>query len=79
MPTLGNSAPPVTRLYRSLLNREPDAAGLQYWNNQLAGGATREAVAQGIYDSPEHRGIQVDEYYQHYLNRASDPQGRAGG
>ncbi len=74
---VSNAAPPVIHLYRSLLNREPDAAGLQYWNSQLAGGVSRDAVVQRIYDSPEHRGIQVDEYYHQYLNRAADPQGRA--
>jgi hypothetical protein len=70
--------PPVAHLYRTLLNRDPGPAELSYWNGQLNQGATRLMVAQSIYDSPEHRGIQVDDYYQEFLNRPCDPQGRAG-
>jgi hypothetical protein len=32
-------------------------------------------VAQGIWDSTEHRGLQVDSYYSTYLHRTADPSG----
>jgi hypothetical protein len=72
------SQPPVAHLYQALLKRDAGPAELSYWNNQIDQGATRLTVAQSIYDSAEHRGLQVDDYYQEFLNRPSDPQGRAG-
>jgi hypothetical protein len=35
-------------------------------------------VAEGIWDSPEHRGLEVDQFYATYLHRAADPAERAG-
>jgi hypothetical protein len=67
----------VEALYRTLLHRDPEAAGLADWVNQLDAGVTRLQVAQGIWESREHRGLQVDEYYTSYLHRTSDTAGRA--
>ncbi len=44
----------VTICYRVYLNREPDAAGLADWVNQLAKGATRESILDGFIGSPEY-------------------------
>ena len=44
----------VTRLYRAILGREPDEAGLAAWTAQLdAGTASREEVFDGFAGSPE--------------------------
>jgi hypothetical protein len=76
-PTIPAPTTSVPQLYRALLNREAGEPELSYWTSQLDQGATPLIVAQRIYDSVEHRGIQVDEYYQVFLNRPSDPLGRA--
>ena len=43
----------ITFLYRFLLHRAPDAAGLATWNAQLNNGATRGEVWAVIQNSPE--------------------------
>ena len=43
----------VTRCYRSILLREPDASGLSGWVNALSGGLTGEDVASGFVYSAE--------------------------
>jgi len=45
-------------VYRKLLGRPPDAAGLDYWVDQVtASGRTR--VAQRFYETPESRRTRV--------------------
>jgi hypothetical protein len=67
----------VRGLYRAVLNREPDASGLESWVSFLSHGGTRTQAAAGFWNSPEHRGLQVDGFYHQYLNRHADPGGRA--
>lgn len=44
----------VTLLYANVLDRSPDAAGLQHWLDRLSeGGYSREQVVQGFAQSPE--------------------------
>ena len=43
----------VTMLYRTMMDREPDAAGLQDWVNRLENGAKREDIYDGFADSVE--------------------------
>ena len=38
----------VTLLYRNVLDREPDAAGLQSWSSALNGGTPRSQVVLGF-------------------------------
>lgn len=45
----------VTRLYANVLGRAPDAAGLQAWTAQLAGGASRAEVLLGFSESTEYK------------------------
>jgi hypothetical protein len=69
----------VTRLYADLLGRLPDAGGLAFWVHQLhAGVLSRTQVGAAFYNSAERRGVEVDQFYQTFLHRAADPQGRAG-
>src|SRR5262249_37771054 len=68
----------VRALYRDVLNRAADVAGVQWWVDRLQAGASRLDVATAIWDSPEHRGLEVDQLYTSFLHRAADPAGRAG-
>ncbi len=43
----------VTLLYRTMLNREPDSAGLRDWCSRLASGSSREFVFDGFLYSRE--------------------------
>lgn len=43
----------VTLLYNNVLDRSPDQAGLQFWMDHLANGATREFVVNGFSESGE--------------------------
>lgn len=53
---LGNVDPVayVTGLYRELLGREPEPAGLQSWVAAMQNGMTPEQVRQGFMQSPEY-------------------------
>jgi hypothetical protein len=67
----------VATLYGTLLDRAPDAAGLNIWFQALFHGTSREQVARAIWESPEHRGRQIDEYYQTFLHRQASSAERA--
>ena len=47
----------VTRCYRVMLNREPDATGKQNWLNRLKNGYTRKKVLKGFVESSEFTNI----------------------
>ncbi len=44
--------------------------------NLLATGTTPTTIATDFWTSAEHRGLQVDSYYETFLNRPADPAGR---
>jgi hypothetical protein len=68
----------IDGLYRDLLNRQSDIGGLTGFAMELYNGASRAQIAQIIWRSAEHRGIEVDQLYAMILHRAADPAGRAG-
>ena len=47
----------VIMLYRTMMDREPDAAGLDDWVTKLQAGTTREKVFDGFADSVEFNNI----------------------
>lgn len=74
----------VARLYYGLLNRAPDAAGLQNFEAAAHNGASLESIANTVLTSSEygngHPGGQtniqfVDSLYTNALGRAADPVG----
>lgn len=67
----------VTSLYQNVLGRAPDAGGLAFYVKEINGGLNNQAVATQIWDSPEHRGDEVDSYYETFLHRSADASGRA--
>ena len=46
---------PITGLYQSLLGRAPDAAGLQYWQQQLASGKSLQDISNAFMKTPEYQ------------------------
>jgi hypothetical protein len=67
----------VTALYVDLLNRLPDASGLSHWVGKLEAGMTRAQVTATFWNSPEHRGLQVDRLYLAFLHQRPDLTSRA--
>ena len=66
----------VKRLYQHVLRRDAGAAEVQHWVDQLALGASREAVARGFLISAERLSTVIDGYYRLLLGRGIDPSGR---
>ncbi len=68
----------VEAIYRAVLDRNADPGGLSSWTGHLNDGSyTRLQVVQGIRNSPEHFGQEIDVFYETLLGRAADPQGLA--
>ncbi len=64
----------VTALYRQVLLRDPDQAGLDDWV-ALVTSSGRQAVAAGFYDSTEKALQRVQRLYADLLGRAADDSG----
>lgn len=47
----------VTMLYRTMMDREPDEAGLNDWVTRLQSGTSRQSVFDGFADSTEFDNI----------------------
>jgi hypothetical protein len=67
----------VTGLFNAVLGRAPDPAGLAGWGRMMQCGVPRAQLAEDIWDSPEHRGLEVDQYFNSYLHRSPQPGERA--
>jgi hypothetical protein len=66
----------VAEVYRALLERQVDQAGLDFWTHMLAQGMNRAAMVDSLQtNSSEYRFLQVQELYERYLGRA--PEGSA--
>jgi hypothetical protein len=65
----------VTALYKDILNRDPDAAGLATFLNYLSNSVPRANVAAAILSSPEHYSDLVQDWYHEFLGRAADNSG----
>lgn len=66
----------VTRLYQTVLHRNPAPSEVSYWVGRLAHGASRGSVAMGFLLSTEHLSSVVDGYYVTILGRHLDPSGK---
>ena len=76
----------LTELYIAYFNRAPDAIGLFYWGDQMAGGMSLTEIAGHFFDQPETRALYgdledlpefVQTVYQNVLGRAPDAVGMA--
>jgi RHS repeat-associated protein len=71
----GTDAKWLAALYRDLLGREPDPAGIQYWTPIIALPGGRCVVAMGFTNSLERARQRVTDDYQRYLGRVPDQTG----
>ena len=78
-PTLVDIAlrPWISALYADVLGRAPDAAGLQFWLDQLGSGQSLRSVANGFLSSQEYCTRVITDLYQQLLSRAPDASGLA--
>lgn len=67
----------IDGLYRTMLGRSADDSGLVYWLTMLHNGVNPLQVVQAIWNSTEHRAIEVNEFYLMVLGRPADAPGRA--
>ncbi len=67
----------VNSLYVTILGRNADSYGLNYFTAQLGAGVSRNEVVQAIWNSAEHVGKIVDGLYAQYLHRGADSMGRS--
>jgi hypothetical protein len=67
----------IRGMYATLLLRNPDQAGLDYWVGQLDAGISPAAVAFGFTASPERETIRITDDYMTYLGRQPDDGGLA--
>jgi hypothetical protein len=65
----------VSQVYEDVLGRSADSAGLSFWTQQLAGGATPTAVATAFLSSQEYFAQEVQSLYSLYLQRSADASG----
>jgi hypothetical protein len=76
-PSLVAEAAFVDGLYRHVLGRPAEATSLISSVQMLQHGASRAQIVDAVWNSPEHRGIEVDRLYATFLNRSADAAGRA--
>jgi hypothetical protein len=55
--------------YVNMLAHEPTAQGLAYWGAQINNGVSAATVAADIWNSPEHRGFEVNQMFKTLLGR----------
>jgi uncharacterized repeat protein (TIGR01451 family) len=77
VPDLQNATSFVDNLYKAVLNRAAAPGEADPWVAALEAGASRQAVIQQFWNSPEHLGLEVDQVYTQILHRAADQAGRA--
>ncbi|MCI0456322.1 MAG: choice-of-anchor E domain-containing protein [Gemmataceae bacterium] len=63
----------VEGLYRTLLGREADPAGLLYWVRQVSSGVSRVDIARAFWTSEGHRAMQIQALYRNLLDRDAPP------
>lgn len=73
----------IIQLYSSILGRQPDADGLEYWKARMRSGATAADLILGFFESEEmtNRNLSDSEYleyaYTAILGRSPDAAGKA--
>ena len=74
----GTDAAWLDAVYRDVLDRPIDTAGLAYWGDLAARGVARPLIVAGIYLSDEALGRRVDAYYSEALGRTPAASERSG-
>jgi hypothetical protein len=76
-PNVAAEASFVDGLYRHVLDRPADTAGLISWVQALQSGVPRSQVVSAVWNSAEHRGLEVNRLYETFLGRSADATGSA--
>ncbi|HEX7449881.1 MAG TPA: putative Ig domain-containing protein, partial [Pirellulales bacterium] len=64
----------ISEVYRDLLNRPVDAAGLAYWSDYLAA-HDRNSLVAAVRNTTEFHHVLIEQLYQRYLHRGADAPG----
>lgn len=67
----------VRNLYQDILDRNGETAGITSWLARIVDGSPNSVIVSEMWNVFEHRAFQVDVYYQQFLNRTPDADGRA--
>jgi hypothetical protein len=67
----------VDGLYRTILGREADTGSLVAFVRFLRSGGSRVQVVNALWQSDEHRALEVNQFYENFLHRPADPTGQA--
>lgn len=67
----------VWKFYESVLGRNPDYGGLNFWINDFENGGKTGDIAVGFFESDELLNKIIGGYYQQYLGRTLDENGLA--
>lgn len=59
----------VSSLYLDILERPAESTGLNAWTGMMATGSSRANIVEALWNSAEHRAMQINEYYSTFLNR----------
>jgi streptogramin lyase len=69
--TVASNVDFINSLYHTVLGRVADQQGLNGWFLALEAGASRLQVAEGFWQSPEHRDLEVEQFYENLLHRSA--------
>ncbi|CAN5454024.1 hypothetical protein BH10PLA2_BH10PLA2_10370 [soil metagenome] len=67
--------PFVASIFQSILQRPVDAGGLGRFSYELNQGVTPGVVVQQLWNSPEHRQLQIAQFYLQIFHRPADAPG----
>jgi len=70
--SVASAASAIAKAYQDALGRNPDSAGMEFWQNQVAAGTSIGAITGSIKNSSE---AQVRNLYQDLLGRSADAGG----
>lgn len=66
----------INQAYQQVLGRTPDAAGLEYWQNQAAAGTSMSSIVDSIRNSSEAKNrAAISQLYKDLLGRDADAGG----
>ena len=69
-PTLQAEGTWVDGMYRTLLGRPSTYQEMDYWVGQLQAGMSRQQIVAALWDTPAHYLMEVDTFYNTYLEHA---------
>jgi hypothetical protein len=58
----------IARLYYALVDRPPDAAGLQTWETSVAQGTSLQTIAQSLINSSEYQALHGQQTNQQFVD-----------